>query len=193
MQSNIEPSLEYLAMHRDKFLTHMNTKMNTTFDKATVGAAILRITKAEPQILVLKRRDDERYYPGVFEIPGGKVDATDATVGDAVMREVAEEANLMVTSVVHPLSVITYTTTKPTADTKKKDETITHHAIQLSYVVTVKDSTKFKVNEEEHSTGMWINRGMLKDLSITDEMRGLLLEALGWGENNHYHSEVDQA
>lgn len=180
MASSITPSLEYLTMHRDQFHAHTNK----TFDKVTVGAAILQFTTAEPQILLLKRRDDERYYPGVFEMPGGKVDDTDATISDAVIREVAEESSLVVTGIVYPLSVITYTTTKSTTDAGKVIEQIVRHAVQLSYVVIVNSSVvEFKVNKEEHSMGMWVTREMLKDLSITDEMRGLVLEALNWAEN----------
>ncbi len=181
MCSSITPNLKYLTMHRDQFLAHINDT-SRTFDKVTVGGAILQFTAAGPQILLLKRRDDERYYPGVFEIPCGKVDATDTTIRDAVVREVLEESKLVVTGVVHPLSVMTYTPTKPTVDAGKESDPIVRHAIQLSYVVTVKCDTDIKVNKEEHSLETWINREVLGDLSITHEMRDLVLEALSWGE-----------
>jgi 8-oxo-dGTP pyrophosphatase MutT (NUDIX family) len=63
--------------------------------------------------MLLKRRADEKHYPNVYEMPGGKVNPADATIRDAVIREVAEETSLAVKDVLHPLQIITYTTQKP--------------------------------------------------------------------------------
>lgn len=179
----MESSIAYLKLTRDEFSAHIILDLGKPFDKFTVGAAILRFNGLEPQILLLKRREDEEHYPAVFEIPGGKIDATDATIRDAIVREVKEESDLAVTDIVHPLSVITYTTEKPAMSASKDNKPLKCQVIQLSYVVTVDDSKEFKVNETEHSIGVWANTEMLKKLVITHEMKDLVLEALHWAKS----------
>ena len=45
------------------------------------------------RILVLKRRDDEVVYPGIYTFPGGKIERSE-NVEDALHREVLEETGL---------------------------------------------------------------------------------------------------
>ncbi|KAI3333810.1 NUDIX hydrolase domain-like protein [Ustulina deusta] len=157
--------MAYLPMSRDQFLASVNSASTLKFDKLVVGAAILR---NEAEVLLLKRRADEKHYPNVYEIPGGKVEHDDPTIQDAITREVLEESNLSVKDVSRPLSVITYTTESGAG---------TRNVIQLSYVITVQD-TQFQVNPEEHSTGIWANIDMLAQLEITQDMKTLVSEAL---------------
>ncbi|KAK7961704.1 uncharacterized protein PG986_002529 [Apiospora aurea] len=137
MKSQMKPSMSHLNCSRDQFLADINKTADPPFDKLTIGAAILR---DDGRILLLRRRPDEKHYPNVYEIPGGKVDETDPTIGQAIAREVLEESTLKVNAVLTPLSVITYNTVSAAG---------TRNAIQLSYVVKVED-TQFQVNPEEH-------------------------------------------
>ena len=81
-----------------------NYTMPSPINKITVGAAIFRTSKnGRSEILLLKRAAYETYYPGVFEIPGGKVDDSDTSIRSAVVREVHEETGLAITKVTNSL------------------------------------------------------------------------------------------
>ncbi|KAK6086622.1 NTP pyrophosphohydrolase [Seiridium cupressi] len=154
------------------------SRMNSQFDKLTVGAAVIRFTSSNiPQVLLLQRKLDESYYPGVYEIPGGKVDDTDATIADAIIREVKEESNLTITQIVTALPEITYTTEKKVTGKSGSEESVIKHAIQLSYVVQVEDATQLHWNPEEHCNGIWASPSDLKGIAITDKMRSLIESA----------------
>lgn len=99
-------------MSRDEVQRHMSSSGMPQFDKVTVSAAILRHDTSGPSVLLLKRNPNEKYYLNVFEIPGGKVDATDRTVHDAAIREVAEETQLRVLNITASLFRMPYTTEK---------------------------------------------------------------------------------
>ncbi|KAJ3939136.1 uncharacterized protein N0V96_010577 [Colletotrichum fioriniae] len=132
-------------------------------------------------ILLLKRNSDEKHYPGIFEIPGGKVDATDSNIGDAIVREVAEETQMKVLDITTPLSRIRYTTQKLEGIPTGQEKIVKRHALQLSYVVMV-EGTEFQVEKKEHSMGIWATRDSLDQIPITSEMRKLVLEALDIAE-----------
>lgn len=57
--------------------------------KVAVSAFIVK----DEKLLILKRRDDEEFLPGVWEVPGGGVDEGE-TVPDAVIRETKEESGI---------------------------------------------------------------------------------------------------
>ena len=99
--SQLPPSgTSYLKMSLGETLAKVNAESSLKFDKVVVGAAILR---NDHRILLLKRRADEQHYPNVYEIPGGKVESSDADVMAAIIREVSEESSLTVTKVVKAL------------------------------------------------------------------------------------------
>ncbi|KAF6810056.1 MutT family protein [Colletotrichum musicola] len=173
--------MEFLPLSRDEVRMHASPGGSPKFDKVTVGAAILRHGTAGSNVLLLQRNPDEKYYPNVFEIPGGKVDATDSTVRDAVIREVAEETQLRVLDITASLSRMEYITEKLEKSPNGDDKIIKRRALQLSYVVTV-EGTDFHVNEEEHSMGTWASRDSLDEIPITSEMKALVSEVLGLGE-----------
>ncbi|EXF84610.1 hypothetical protein CFIO01_04778 [Colletotrichum fioriniae PJ7] len=168
-------------MSRDQVQLHFTLNLPHQVSKVTVGAAILRHDTSYPSILLLKRNTDEKHYPNVFEIPGGKVDATDSTIRDAIIREVAEETQLKVLDIASPLSRIRYTTEKLERTPTGEEKIVKRHALQLSYVVTV-EGTEFRVEKKEHSMGIWATRDSLDQIPITSEMRKLVLEALDIAE-----------
>ena len=141
MSCPVPPNMAYLDMSPGQALAQINALSSLKFDKFVVGAAIL---KSETEILLLKRRPDEKHYPNVYEMPGGKVETSDPTIRGAIAREVHEETGLQLTDVLRPLQSITYTT---------ESESGSRCVIQLSYVAKVQGAA-FEVNPDEHSTGV---------------------------------------
>ncbi|KAK1489552.1 hypothetical protein CABS01_12703 [Colletotrichum abscissum] len=168
-------------MSRDEAELHFAASDSARVDKVTVGAAILRHDTPTPSILLLKRNSDEKHYPGIFEIPGGKVDATDPNICDAIIREVIEETKMKVSDIATPLSHIGYTTEKLERTPTGQEKIVKRHALQLSYVVTV-EGTGFQVEKKEHSMGIWATRDSLNQIPITSEMKKLVLEALDFAD-----------
>ncbi|KAK2739696.1 MutT family protein [Colletotrichum kahawae] len=164
--------MEFLSMSREEVQLRIGK-----VDKVTVGAAILQQGDSGPTILLLKRNPTEKYYPDVFELPGGKVDATDRTVHDAIIREVSEETQMAVVEVVSPLSRMTYTTEKLEKTPTGQGTIARRRAVQLSYAVKV-EGKEFQVNNEEHSCGIWASCDHLDEIPITSDMKALVLEAL---------------
>lgn len=157
-----------------------NYTMTSPIDKITVGAAIVRTGKnGRREILLLKRAAHETYYPGVFEIPGGKVDASDTSIRNAVVREVHEETGLAINKVTNSLNPFVYTTEKQAGEGLRR-QNVRRVAVQLSYLVEVEgDGDGFVVNQDEHCEGTWASLDTLDAMPITEEMRKLVLEALG--------------
>lgn len=65
-------------------------KMN----KLHIVAVVAVIRNSDGKYLVLKRRDDEVAYPGMFTFPGGKIEGND-TVEETLIKEVLEETGLV--------------------------------------------------------------------------------------------------
>lgn len=62
-------------------------------DKLHIVTVVAVIGDGDGRYLVLKRRDNEIAYPGMYTFPGGKVEGND-TVEETLAKEVAEEAGL---------------------------------------------------------------------------------------------------
>ncbi|KAF5530384.1 hypothetical protein FMEXI_13580 [Fusarium mexicanum] len=170
--------MEFLGMSKADIQTWaLSSPIYQPADKITVGAAIIREdNKGNKHILILKRAAHEAYYPGVFEIPGGKVNETDPSIYDAISREVAEETGLTILKVVSSLKPFSYTTEKQVGQ-GPSIKTIRKVALQLSYLVQVQQGEDFIVNLNEHSEGVWITADKLHTIPMTEEMRKLVLEA----------------
>lgn len=57
-----------------------------------VSAVILH----ENKVLIIQRGLDDEYFPGLWEVPGGKMEATDPSIQAVAEREVFEEIDLKV-------------------------------------------------------------------------------------------------
>lgn len=70
-----------------------------TLFKVNVSAVIFN---SKGQVLLQKRSIDEEVFPGLWGIPGGKVEAGDLSLEDALKREVKEEVGVKID---HPVLV----------------------------------------------------------------------------------------
>lgn len=57
------------------------------------------ITNKNNQVLLAKRADDEDVYPGLWGIPGGKIDETDPSIEAGLSREVMEEVGITISDI----------------------------------------------------------------------------------------------
>lgn len=62
-------------------------------NKLHIVSVVAVIRNAEGKYLVLKRRDDEVAYPGMYTFPGGKIEGND-TVEETLAKEILEETGL---------------------------------------------------------------------------------------------------
>ncbi|PVH76767.1 hypothetical protein DL98DRAFT_657230 [Cadophora sp. DSE1049] len=88
-----------------------------------------------------------------------------------------EETGLDVTRVFAQLPEFSYSTSKVTGGLDGQEKMVEKSCLQLSFAVTV-GSEDFRVNVKEHSMGVLADRGMLKDLEMTGDLRGLVERAL---------------
>jgi 8-oxo-dGTP pyrophosphatase MutT (NUDIX family) len=178
--------LSSLHLSAQEYHTHITSTTKQTYDKIVVGAAILHPSSpSSPKILLLKRNSTESYYPNVFEMPGGKVDPTDATIADAVTREVLEESGLRVKGFVAGLPPLVYMTEKTIKGDDGVERLVSKKCIQLNFVVGV-DEVEFRVNLGEHSEGVWVSREEVTGLKMTEEMRRIV-EIVLERASSYYH------
>jgi 8-oxo-dGTP pyrophosphatase MutT (NUDIX family) len=177
--------LSSLHLSALEYHAHITSTMKQTYDKIVVGAAILHPSSPSPKILLLKRNSTEQYYPNVFEMPSGKVDPTDATIADAVTREVLEESGLYVKSFVAGLPPLIYMTEKTIKGDDEVERLVSKKCIQLNFVVGV-DKVEFRVNPGEHSEGLWASQEELTGLNMTTEMRHTVERVLERA-SSYYH------
>jgi 8-oxo-dGTP pyrophosphatase MutT (NUDIX family) len=174
----VDPAIEIslLTSSREALLEQKKSASGSRYDTLVVGAAIFK-NGAHPQdgsgprLLLLKRADHETFYPGVFEIPGGKVEAQDATVKHAVVREVFEETGLAVKAFLTELVPMPYTTVK-----QVEGRTTTKQTLQLNYLITCSED-EVKLCAEEHSEYIWAAAGEVDGIKMTDEMRRVVCDA----------------
>lgn len=124
----------------------------------STGVAILR----DKKILMVRRAKDD-FLGGVFELPGGGVDA-DETIGDSALREVREETGLMPTKVIATFDGFDYSTNK-----KPKVR-------QINFIIEVEPGTV--TLSEEHDDSIWVNSKNLQSLEITNNMLVCVKNAL---------------
>ena len=150
------------------------------YDKVVIGALIIKSdTKGNPGILMLKRAAHETIYPNIFEIPGGKVEDSDATILDAVKREVLEETGMEVAEVVGAVRSFDYALEKEVLDDTGSETLVWYTSLQLNFVCQVAKHN-LTVNREEHSEGNFVSRSELSELEVTKQMRAVVEEGFAW-------------
>jgi 8-oxo-dGTP pyrophosphatase MutT (NUDIX family) len=161
-----------LNSSREEFRQQQLSATGQPYDKVVVGAAALRYTSdsSSPRILLLKRAAHEVYFPGVFELPSGKVDPADPTIKHALVREMLEETSLGINEIITELKPMIYTTEKTVLDDKGQESVISKSCIQLNYVVSISDADVV-LNADEHSESTWATEVELDRLEITSAMR----------------------
>ena len=167
-----------LSMSKSQCRETYRNNNNQPCDKIVIGAVIFDKSTSEPRkVLLLKRAAHERYYPNIFEIPGGNVEDTDATIRDAVIREVLEETGLQVSEITAAVRPFTYSMEKKVVDEETEEvSSILRTSLQLNFVCEVMEFD-FEVNADEHSEGRFVARGEVAELNVTEQIRAIVEEA----------------
>ncbi|KAL4891322.1 hypothetical protein BDV59DRAFT_209007 [Aspergillus ambiguus] len=116
---------------------------------------------AEPRALLVKRAPGDS-KAGYWESgPGGCVESGDATLQEAIKREVAEETGLHLSDIVRPLSVQKWSRPKPGE---------LREWIGFSYIINVSDTVPKQaiqadivLNPEEHESFAWATEAEIRD------------------------------
>lgn len=178
-------NLQVLNQNREEYRQSQRAPNGLAYDKIVVGAAAFRseangtTSKETVRILLLKRAADESHFPNVFELPGGKVDAEDLSIGHALERELREETGLAITEIIGELDPMFYTTEKRNMLQNGQESRIVSTAKQLNYIVRLSDGDVV-TDPKEHSTSKWTTIDELGPMDITDAMRVVVNNAFNW-------------
>jgi len=171
-------TMNALSMSKSQCRETYRNNNNQPYDKIVIGAIIFDKSTSEPRkVLLLKRAAHENHYPNIFEIPGGNVEDTDATIRDAVIREVLEETGLQVSEITAAVRPFTYSMEKKVVDEETEEvSSILRTSLQLKFVCEVM-KFNFEINADEHSEGRFVARDKVAELNVTEQMRAVMGEA----------------
>lgn len=157
-----------LFQSRSSFLATHLLPSGKPYASLVVSAAIFQPTTNK--VLLLKRSPAEKLFAHHWEIPGGKVDDTDKSIGEALKREVNEETGLMIKE-----SNITFAEKGfewALGENVKDDPEM---ALELNFIVEGEEFPKdVKLDPEEHLESLWADETDLMGLKMTPEMRNVV-------------------
>jgi 8-oxo-dGTP pyrophosphatase MutT (NUDIX family) len=142
---------------------------DTQYNRLVIGVAIFKgnSTIKEPSVLIVKRAAHASYFPNKWEIPGGHVEQSDATIVHAIFRETLEETGLYVTHINGEFEQFVYSV----------DD---HKALQLNFAVSVEEFISIKLHSKEHQDYAWISSPDATKYDMTDGMLKVVSNALKW-------------
>ena len=108
------------------------------------------ILKYNNKYLAVKRSNEDEYYPGSWEFPGGNIE--NETLLEGLKREIKEEIGITLTN--EDIRVINY------YDEIKNNT----HIIELDFLININKEVKIKLSNE-HTDYKWLD----KDSELLDE------------------------
>lgn len=130
--------------------------------KIVLGGAVINDNK----ILILQRSDQEKVYPGMWELPSGKKEPLEDWE-QCLNREIKEETGLDV-KVLLPVSIFNYIIEK---EKEIRDTT------QINFLTApVAPSQKVKLSQE-HSNYYWITKDEIDSYYISDQTKMVIKKA----------------
>lgn len=120
-------------------------------DKSHIVTAVAVIRRDDGRILLLKRSEDEKVYPGAYTFPGGKVEGND-TITETLAKETMEEAGLKLQS--GAILIKEKSIGRPDGKTSKS----------LSFLCSVEDDSNVVIEEPDFTEYRWVNTEELNEL-----------------------------
>lgn len=119
------------------------------------------ILNSKQQMLLVQRALHDT-YPGLWEMPGGGVEWGEDPK-DAVVREIEEEAGLMIEAV-KPLAIKSSMSPKG------------NHVIRIAYLCKLIKPDQEVTLSEEHSAFQWVSLDTLPDLYLSSLAKRIFVE-----------------
>ena len=120
-------------------------------NKLHIVTVVAVIRDEEGKFLLLRRRDDEVAYPGMYTFPGGKIE-DNQTVEEALAQEVLEEAGL----VLKPGKILLKDKAilRPDGQTSKS----------FSYLCEVEDTGAVQIDKNDFTDYKWVTLEELRQI-----------------------------
>lgn len=131
----------------------------TQAQKVGVTAFIYHKTK----VLIVQRAKHEKFLPGYWEMPGGKVDFSEAPE-DALKREIKEEIDLDI-KVIRPYSTFSYT-----SDDNQR------HTVDIQFMVEATGDINDIKLSKNHDDYKWIDQDELNNYQVSELMKKTILQ-----------------
>jgi len=129
--------------------------------KVVLSGAVYKKDK----ILIVKRHEDEKILPGMWELPSGRKEPLEDW-HKGLVREVEEETGLEV-EVVAPINVFNYVIEKE----EIRDTT------QINFLVKPVDQSQPVKLSEEHCEFTWIENDKINEYNLSENIKQAIAEA----------------
>lgn len=130
----------------------------------------------EARVLVLQRASTlpENQYPDTWDFPGGRYETKDATLFDAVAREVLEETGLHVSEIVQYVGTVTWTK-GPEYGSRMWGKFC--FIVNVAEIEGVVDPTAIKIvcAPDEHQRYAWATHDEVKDFDFIGSDKGQII------------------
>lgn len=136
---------------------------NNIQHKVVSGGVVIREGKA----LILQRSENENSFPGMWELPSGKLEEGES-IEEALLREVKEESGLDV-EILKPVNTFEY---------NKEKEGQSYHYTQHNFSVRAMDPSQEVLVSTEHQAFAWVDSSDLNNYNLSDETRLAITTAL---------------
>ncbi|KAF2748631.1 hypothetical protein M011DRAFT_400032 [Sporormia fimetaria CBS 119925] len=153
-----EPQFTYAASLQEYMIPESTYCQQHGIHMLVCGAVVF---DEQGRLLLVRRAEDEKAFPSLWEIPGGKVDDTDETILHALVREVQEETELKVTRVVRKAAEFGW------EDYSKRRQ---RHEVwwKLIFEVEVEQGVSVKLDPIEHQDYVFATEEEIRADQMTD-------------------------
>ncbi len=127
--------------------------------QVAVSAFIVR----DEKLLLLKRREDDDFLPGYWEVPGGKIEEHES-IEEGVVRETREEAGIEV-SISKAFGYFEYVS----GNGKK--------TVNLNFLCQTTTDTTANVESGEMERAEWVSEAELLNYKMSESMHAACLQA----------------
>ncbi|MDP2874364.1 MAG: NUDIX domain-containing protein [bacterium] len=133
-------------------------------DELQQKIAVAGLLVLNNKALVVRRSNKEAFLPGVYEIPGGKVEFGE-NPNSSLVREFKEEVNLRIKPLM-PYRTFDYVT--------KEGK---RHTVEIVYLVTLDGDTVENIKlSDAHDKYEWVSKNDLSSIKLTEEIKADLVE-----------------